>query len=49
MHRIRSVFRLLITVAAVAIAVEGGYRLYLFFKYRDYFRTTQIDAAAFSV
>ena len=49
MHRIRSVFRLLITVAAIAIAVEGGYRLYLFFKYRDYFRTTQIDAAAFSV
>ena len=49
MHRIRSVFRLLITVAAIAIAVEGGYRFYLFFKYRDYFRTTQIDAAAFSV
>src|ERR1700741_2892961 len=42
--------RLLITVVAMAIAVEGGYRLYLFFKYPEHFKSaTAIDAAEFSV
>jgi hypothetical protein len=45
-----SALRLLVTVLAIALGVEGGYRLYLWFKYPDHFKTTtEIDAAEFSV
>ncbi len=49
MRRLPSVLRFVITAAAIALAVEGGYRLFLLFKYPDHFRTTTIDAATFSI
>jgi hypothetical protein len=49
MRRLPSVLRFLVTAAAIAIGVEGGYRLFLLFKYPERFRTTAIDAAEFSV
>jgi hypothetical protein len=49
MRRLPRVLRFLVTAAAIAVAVEAGYRLFLLFKYPDHFRTTTIDAAAFSI
>jgi hypothetical protein len=49
MRFVLSAFRLLVTVVAIALGVEGGYRLYLYFKHPDYFTTTAIDASDFSV
>jgi hypothetical protein len=49
MHRVLSALRLVVTVVAIAAAVEAGYRFYLYFKHPDYFATTDIDAAEFPV
>jgi hypothetical protein len=49
MRLLPTVLRLLTTAVLITLGVEGGYRLYLFLKHRDYFRTTEIDAAGFSV
>jgi hypothetical protein len=40
---------MIVTVVAIAIGVEGGYRLHLYFKHPNYFKTTDIDTAEFSV
>src|SRR5262249_37216977 len=45
-----SALRLLVTVVAMAVGVEGGYRLFLLFKYPEHFKSnTAIDAAEFSI
>jgi hypothetical protein len=49
MPRLPVVLRMIMTVVAIAIGVEGGYRLYLYFKHPNYFKTTDIDTAEFSV
>jgi hypothetical protein len=49
MHHLRSVIRIAITAVVIAAAVEGGYRLYLFLKHPDHFRTPEIGTAAFSI
>jgi hypothetical protein len=49
MPRLPVVLRMIVTVVAIAIGVEGGYRLYLYFKHPNYFKTTDIDSAEFSV
>src|SRR5262245_5452214 len=41
------VLRLAVTAVAIAIAVEGGYRLYLYVKHPDYF--TLVDGDVFAV
>src|SRR5438034_11723727 len=43
------IVRLVATAVLIAVGVEGGYRLYQFFKQPDYFSTTEIDAAGVSV
>lgn len=49
MHRLRSVIRLAITAVAILVGAEGGYRLYLFLRHPDHFRTPDLGAAAFSI
>lgn len=49
MHRATRALRLVVTVIAIVIGVEAGYRLYLYLKHPNYFTTTQIDEAEFSV
>src|SRR5262245_43539556 len=49
MYPVLSALRLLITVLAIVVGVEAGYRLYLYFKHPDYFTTKKIDEAEFSV
>jgi hypothetical protein len=49
MRRLHSVLRVAIIAIAIAICVEGGYRLYLYLKHPDQFRTTEINTAKFSV
>lgn len=49
MHRLRSVVRLAVTALAIALGTEGGYRLYLFLRHPDHFRTPEIGSAAFSI
>jgi hypothetical protein len=45
-----SALRLLVTVVAMAVGVEGGYRLFLLFKYPEHFKSnTAIDTAEFSI
>src|SRR2546423_1030336 len=48
-RRLGGVLRLIVAAVLIAVCVESGYRLYLFLKHRDYFRTTEIDEAGFSV
>src|SRR5258708_30979437 len=49
MRRLLSILRFAITAAAIAVGIEGGYRLYLYFRHPDYFTATDIDAADFYV
>jgi hypothetical protein len=49
MPRLPVVLRMIMTVVAIAIGVEGGYRLHLYFKHPNYFKSTDIDTAEFSV
>jgi hypothetical protein len=41
--------RLAATLAVIAVAIEAGYRLYLYWKHPSYFAATAIDEAKFSV
>ena len=40
---------LVVTVAAIAVGVEVGYRLYLYLRHPDYFTVAGVDAAEFGV
>jgi len=49
MHRLPGVVRFIVTAVAIAVGIEGGYRLYLYLKHPNYFTATDLDAAEFSV
>ena len=49
MQRIATIFRVAITVIAIALSVEVAYRVYLFARYPGNFKTTDVVAAPFSI
>jgi hypothetical protein len=49
MRRVLGILRLAVTVAAIAIGVEAGYRVYLYVKHPNYFRAADAAAADFWV
>ena len=48
-RRIATIFRVAITVIAIALSVEVAYRVYLFARYPGNFKTTDAVAAPFSI
>jgi hypothetical protein len=49
MRRLTGLLRLAVTAVAIAVSVEAGYRIYLYLKHPNYFTTTAIDDAEFSI
>jgi hypothetical protein len=49
LRRVLNILRLVVTVTAIAIGIELGYRGYLYFKHPNYFTAASVDAADFSV
>jgi hypothetical protein len=49
MRRLTGLLRLAVTAVAIAVSVEAGYRVYLYLKHPNYFTTTAIDDAEFSI